>query len=367
MGGSVLDWRVYGCAPSLDTFWDEPSNLGRGAAGDEAIAAVQARLGIELPAWLRTVYARYDGGAVRMARARSRHSDDWIDADWLVPRARLLPLAEWFSLAELRRREDYRDDAFAALAADDRRLIAIALGEDNGTLCLDYSAPGEPRIVLTDQRQRLRDYPGHIEFLADLVEIQYWNPALQARHDPHATLRCDPQPPSLDTFWSGPGYWARGGAAPADEAALAAAEARLGLRLPALLRALYLRQDGGRTEFAWVPLRRQPSWHLYDWESVVPGEAVFALADLQTLADWAAAFQGSDALYGFVRSYAGCERLLILATHNIEWLLCLDYRERGPHDEPEVVAFEYFGELVELYRARDFRRFFADLRRGEIV
>ncbi|MBN7138364.1 hypothetical protein A7A76_04570 [Lysobacter enzymogenes] len=365
MGGSVLDWRVYGCAPSLDTFWDEERNLGRGAAGAEAVAAVEARLGIALPPWLRALYARYDGGAVRMARAASRHSEDWIDADWLIPRARLLPLAEWFSLAELRRREDYRDDAFAALAADDSRLIAIALGEGNGTLCLDYSAGGEPRIVLTDQRQRLRDYPDHAAFLADLVEIQYWNPALQARHDPRTLLDCDPRPPSLDTFWSGPGYWARDGAAPADEAALVAAEARLGLRLPALLRALYLRQDGGVTGFEWVPLRRQPSRHRYDWESVVPDGTVSALADLQTLADWADGFQGRDALYGFARTYAGCERLLILALHGIEWMLCLDYRERGPQHEPEVVAFEFFGELVELYRARDFHRFFADLRRGE--
>lgn len=366
MAGSVLDWRVYGRAPSLETFWDEAGNLGRAAAGADDLAAAQARLGIELPPWLRALYARYDGGAVRMARAASLRSEDWIDADWLIPRARLLPLAEWFSLAELRRREDYRDDAFAALAADDSRLIAIAVGEDNGTLCLDYSQAGaEPRIVLTDQCRRLREYPDHAAFLADLVEIQYWNPALQARHDPRALLRHDPRPPSLDTFWSGPGYWTDA-AAPADEAALDAAEARLGLRLPALLRALYLRQDGGSTEFVWAPLRRQPSWHLYDWESVVPGDSVAALADLRTLADWAADFQGSDALYGFVRNYAGCERLLILASHNIEWLLCLDYRERGPQQEPEVVYFEYFGELVANYRARDFHRFFADLRRGEL-
>lgn len=365
MGGSVLDWRVYGCAPSLETFWDEERNLGRSAASAKAIAAVEARLGIELPPWLRTLYARYDGGAVRMARARSLRSDDWIDADWLVPRARLLPLGEWFSLAELRRREEYRDDVFAALAVDDSRLIAIALGEDNGTLCLDYSGDGAPRIVLTDQQRRLREYPGHAEFLADLVEIQYWNPALQARHDPRALLQCDPRPPSLDTFWSGPGYWTDG-AAPADEAALAAAEARLGLRLPALLRDLYLRQDGGTTEFEWAPLRRQPSWHLYDWESVVPDGTVSALADLRTLAELAEGFQASDALHSFARTYAGCERLLILAMHNIEWMLCLDYRERGPQGEPEVVYFEYFGELVAQYRARDFHGFFADLRRGHL-
>lgn len=364
MAGSVLDWRVYGRAPSLETFWDEQRNLGRAAASAADVAAAETRLAIELPPWLRALYARYDGGAVRMARAKPLHSDDWIDADWLVPRARLLPLGEWFSLADLRRREDCRDDAFAGLGGDDSRLIVIALGENNGALCLDYSAAGAPRIVLTDQRQRLRDYPGHEEFFADLVELQYWSPALQSRHDPDARIECDPQPPALDTFWSGPGYWAER-AEPAGEAAIAAAEARLGLRLPALLRALYLRQNGGNTEFEWVPLRRQPSRHRYDWEAAIPDNTVCALDDLQTLADWAEAFQGGDAASGFVRSYAGCGRLLILAMHGVEWMLCLDYRERGPQAEPEVVSFEFFGELVELYRARDFHRFFADLRRGE--
>lgn len=365
MGCSVLDWRVYGRAPGLETFWDEERNLGRGPASAQDIAAAEARLGIELPPWLRALYARYDGGAVRMARAASPRSEDWIDADWLIPRARLLPLAEWFSLAQLRQREDYRDDAFAALAADDRRLIAIAVDGNNATLCLDYSGGAAPGIVLTDQVRRLREYPGHAEFLADLVEIQYWNPALQARHDPRALLQCDPRPPSLDTFWSGPGYWTDA-AEPAGEAAIAATEARLGLRLPALLRALYLRQNGGATEFEWVPLRRRPSWHLYDWEAAIPDNTLSALEELQTLDEWADAFQGRDALHGFVRSYAGCERLLILAAHGVEWMLCLDYRERGPWQEPEVVSFEFFDELVALYRARDFHRFFADLRRGRV-
>lgn len=366
MGAGALEWRVYGCAPGLDTFWDEERNLGREPASAEAVAAAQARLQIELPAWLRVLYARYDGGAVRMARARSLHSEDWIDADWLVPRARLLPLAEWESLATLRQRWDWRDDAFAELAADDRRLIAIARDNENRTLCLDCSAAGEPRIVLTDLQRRLREYPGAGEFFADLVDLQYWSPALQARHDPRSTLRWDPQPPALDTFWHGPGYWTDGVAAAADDAALDAAQARLGLRLPALLRELYRRQDGGSTEFEWAPLRRQPSHHLYDWEAVLPDRYLAALDGIRTLADLASDFQDGTELYSFARSYAGCERIAVLALHGINWMLCLDYRERGPEQEPEVVYFEYFDELVPLYRARDFHRFFADLRRAEL-
>src|SRR5688572_11635438 len=68
-GASSLQWMVYGRAPTLDTFWDEDLNLGRVAATAEAIAETETRLGIVVPAWLRTLYARYDGGAVRMARA----------------------------------------------------------------------------------------------------------------------------------------------------------------------------------------------------------------------------------------------------------------------------------------------------------
>ncbi|MGO1071205.1 SMI1/KNR4 family protein [Lysobacter sp. CA199] len=358
---------VYGRAPSLDSFWDEELNLGRAPASAESIAAVEARLDIVLPAWLRRLYARYDGGAVRMARAASVEAPgDWTKADWLVPRARLLPLSEWFSFAQLREREQYRDDAYIALAADDRRLIAIAIDEHNKTLCLDYSAEAEPAIVWTDHQRRLREYADAARWLADLVDLQFWSPALQARHDPAQTLQWRPEPPSLDTFWSGPGFWSDASGAPAPEDAIAAAEARLGVRLPALLRALYRRQDGGYTRFEWAPLSRHPSRHSYDWESVVPDRYLSSLGHLRTLMDVASDFQDGTELWSFARMHARCEQIVVLAMHNINWMLCLDYRERGPEREPDVVYFEYFDELTPRYRARDFDRFFADLRQAEL-
>lgn len=366
-GASPLQWMVYGRAPTLDTFWDDDLNLGRVPATHEALADVQARLGIVVPAWLRTLYARYDGGAARMARGESiEQPGEWLKAEWLIPRARLLPLGEWFSFAQLRAREGYRDDAYAALAVDDRRLIAIAIDEHDTTLCLDYSAGAEPTIVLTDQQRRLREYTGVTPWLADLVDVQYWSPALQARHDPAATLDWRPEPPSLDTFWSGPGFWNDASGAPAPEQAIAAAELRLGVRLPALLRALYRRQDGGYTGFEWAPRGRHPSRQLYDWESVVPDRYISSLGHLRTLAEVASDFQDGTELSSFARMHARCERIVVLAMHNINWMLCLDYRARGPEQEPDVVYFEYFDELIPRYRARDFDRFFADLRRGEL-
>lgn len=366
-GASSLQWMVYGRAPTLDTFWDEELNLGRVAATAEAIAETETRLDIVVPAWLRTLYARYDGGAVRMARADSiEQPGQWLKAEWLIPRARLLPLGEWFSFAQLRAREGYRDDAYAAVVADDRRLIAIAIDERNKTLCLDYSAGTEPTIVLTDQQRRLREYADAAAWLADLIDLQHWSPALQARHDPAQTLDWRPEPPSLDTFWSGPGFWDDASGAPASEDAIAAAELRLGVRLPALLRALYRRQDGGYTRFEWAPLGRHPSRHFYDWESVVPDRYLSSLGHLRTLADVASDFQDGTELSSFARMHARCDRIVVLAMHGIHWMLCLDYRERGPGQEPDVVYFEYFDELIPRYRARDFDRFFADLRQGEL-
>lgn len=76
---------VYGRSPSLDTFWDEALNLGRVPASEAAIAAAQARLEVHLPTWLRTLYARYDGGAVQMARGQSlEQPDNWLTAEWLT-------------------------------------------------------------------------------------------------------------------------------------------------------------------------------------------------------------------------------------------------------------------------------------------
>lgn len=364
---SSLKWMVYGRAPSLDTFWDEELNLGREAATAEAIASVETRLAIELPVWLRYLYARYDGGAVRMPRAASlEQPDDWMQAEWLVPRARLLPLAEWYSFAQLRVREDFRDDAHAALVVDDSRLIAIATDEHDRTLCLDYSNGAEPLIVLAVQGRRARAYAASDAFLADLVDVQFWSPALQAHHDPQAVLDWHPQPPSLDTFWNGPGSWAEASGAPASQAAIDAAQARLGVRLPARLRDLYLRQDGGYTRFEWAPLRRNPSAHYYDWENVVPDRYLSSLAHLRTLAEVASDFQYGSEPWSFARTHAQCERIVVLALHGINWMLCLDYRERGPEQEPEVVYFEYFDDLIPRYRARDFDRFFADLRHGEL-
>lgn len=153
---AALEWKVYGRAPTLDTFWDEALNLGRSPATDASIAAAQARLGVRLPDWLRHLYARYDGGAVQMARGQSlQQPDNWLAAEWLIPRARLLGAEALFSFAQVRAREDYRDDAYAGLAAsgDDRWLIAIASDAraPSRALCLDYAAPDtEPTLVYVD-------------------------------------------------------------------------------------------------------------------------------------------------------------------------------------------------------------------------
>ncbi|MEA5126351.1 SMI1/KNR4 family protein [Xanthomonas floridensis] len=369
---AALKWMVYGRSPSLDTFWDEALNLGRVPATDAAIAASQARLGVRLPAWLCELYARYDGGAVQMARGQSlEEPDNWLKAEWLISRARLLGSAELFSFAEVRAREEYRDDAFAGLAAggDDRHLIVIAADDRSPSraLCLDYSASdAEPTLVYVDagNNRRLAVFANVDELLAQLVDVHYWSPALQARHDADV-VQWQPQPPAVTTFWSGAGCRNDGGAA-ADTDAFAAAEARLGVRLPPLFKRLYSVQDGGDTDWCWAPRTRFPSDHYVDWECVLVDRYLTPLASIGSVLDLAAAFEDPDDFRAAACLHAGLDRVLVLSCHNVDSLLCLDYRARGPQCEPEVVYFELWEQLVPTWRAPSFDAFFSVLRQAEL-
>ncbi|MBB5863898.1 SMI1/KNR4 family protein [Xanthomonas sp. 3058] len=373
---AALKWMLYGCSPTLDTFWDEALNPGRMPATAEAIEAAETRLGIRLPAWLRQLYARYDGGAVQMARGRSlQQPDNWLKAEWLIPRARLLGAAALFSFAEVRARQEYRDDAYAGLAAggDDRRLIAIAADDrtPSRALCLDYSAPdaepdAEPSLVYVDtgENRRLIVFDGVDDLLSQLVDVVYWSPALQAKHDGDV-LQWQPQPPALTTFWSGAGHWNDGGAA-ADATLLAATEARLGVRLPALFKRLYSVQDGGDTRWCWVPRTRFPSGHYVDWECVLVDRDLLPLAQIRSVLDFADAFEDRNDFSAAACLHAGLDQLLVLSAHNIDCLLCLDYRARGPQCEPEVVYFEDWDGLVPTWRAPSFEAFFGVLRQAEL-
>ncbi|MCY1399810.1 SMI1 / KNR4 family (SUKH-1) [compost metagenome] len=368
----MSQWLIYGKSPSLDTLWDEELNVGRSPATIEAIMALESRLQIVLPDWLRQLYSRYDGGAVRMARGASlQEPENWLKADWLIPRGRLFSIGEIFSFAELRLLEDYKDDAFATIVEDDSRLIAIAMDEGTTTLCLDYSDAKHtvtPRIVLTDRGRCLRVFDDVKGFLAELVDVQYWNSALEDHHGP------DPDPDvmpwkrvnwelevaSIENFFTGSGT----SGAPASEDLISATENRLGVQLPALLKKLYRHQDGGYTNFELVPLFRKPSRHRHSWESAIIDRHLYSMKYLETLAEIASGFDDNEYPLSFYRMHAHCEWLVVLCSHGLDWMLCLDYRRNGPNQEPEVVLFQTFDrELEPLYRARNFNQFFGDLRR----
>ncbi|MBB4130637.1 hypothetical protein GGR62_001405 [Xanthomonas campestris] len=338
----------------------------------EAIEAAETRLGIRLPAWLRQLYARYDGGAVQMARGRSlEQPDNWRKAEWLIPRARLLGSAELFSFAEVRARQEYRDDAYAGLAegGDDRCVIAIAADHRSPSraLCLDYSASDvEPTLVYVDagDKRRLSVFANVDDLLSQLVDVRYWSPALQSKYG-RDVLQWQPQPPALTTFWSGPER-RNGGRAAADAAMLAATEARLGVRLPALFKRLYSVQDGGDTNWCWVPRTRFPADLCLDWECVLVDRDLLPLAQIRSVLDFADAFEDRNDFSAAACLHAGLDQLLVLSAHNIDCLLCLDYRARGPQCEPEVVYFEDWDGLVPTWRAPSFEAFFGVLRQAEL-
>ncbi|SBV50531.1 hypothetical protein XBLMG947_1311 [Xanthomonas bromi] len=307
-----------------------------------------------------------------MARGQSlEEPDNWLKAEWLIPRARLLGSTELFSFAQVRACEDFRDDAFAGLASggDDHRLIVIAADDRSPSraLCLDYSAAdAEPTLAYVDaaNKCRLALFANVDALLSQLVDVHYWSPALQATHDGDV-VQWQPQPPAMTTFWSGPGHWSEHAAA-AHADAFAAAEARLGVRLPELFKRLYAVQDGGDTSWCWVPRTRFPSDRYVDWECVLVNRDLPPLAQIGSVLDLAAGFEDPPDFRAAACLHAGLDQVLVLSCHNVDSLLCLDYRARGPQCEPEVVYFELWEQLVPTWRPCSFDAFFGVLRQAEL-
>lgn len=187
-------------------------------------------------------------------------------------------------------------------------------------------------------------------------------------------LDVDPTPLTVDTFFLAPAHWRTNAARDAMEAhevpvdkppraaredMLAAAEERLGVRLPATLRRLYGVYDGGYVGWTYVPLVPDPGprhdhWRgafAIDYSSLVP------TARLRTVAEHYADFTDDpDDLP------ANAHRLVVLQARYGDMTL-LDY-SRGAH--PRVLIVQYdkpVGEDPVDVAFDDFDAFFAALRR----
>lgn len=174
------------------------------------------------------------------------------------------------------------------------------------------------------------------------------------------------EPPTLDTFWDEGEHWALRDAdrsQTADEL-IRGAEARFGIKLPVLLRALYERNKGGYTRYCYYPRVPDPGPVAEDWlwinvdGEIVPPRRLENLGDLSDEND----FPDEDLSYRSL--FPDTDLLIVFFRHGWDMFLCLDYRAHGPEAEPEVVYLEDKPDgLKEIFRTPSFEAFFKALRK----
>lgn len=185
-------------------------------------------------------------------------------------------------------------------------------------------------------------------------------------------LDMDPRPLTPETFFKSPGYWrsdplrealeGRGKrvtkpALAASDAEIAAAEERIGFRLPESLRALYRMLDGGYVGALYVPLKMDPGPVYDDWRGAFSID-YSSLSPLQNLRTVRAHYE--DFTDDPEDMPAHADTLLVLQARYGDMTL-LDYSRPG---EPRVsiVDFERSGDLADI-TFETFDAFFQALRR----
>jgi hypothetical protein len=193
---------------------------------------------------------------------------------------------------------------------------------------------------------------------------------------PGIELDIDPAPLSLETFFHSPRYLQpnaaiqaleqRGAARiekrpfAANEAMIAAAEARLGFRLPEMLRRLYRRMNGGYVGRVYVALKSDPRPLSADWRGAftVDFSTLAGVDELRTIAQWC-----QDSEHAPEDVPPDADKLVILQVRRGDMTL-LDYaRGAEPrvlivdHDkarglDPVDVAFESFDAFFAALRRR---------------
>ena len=186
-------------------------------------------------------------------------------------------------------------------------------------------------------------------------------------------LVIDPTPLILDTFFKGPGYWWDNAARQAlenlrtpvvkqplvaREDMIAAAEERLGVRLPETLRALYRIMNGGYVGWLYVPLKADPKPVYDDWRGAfsIDYSSLAPLERLRTVAEHYADFTDDPD-----EIPADADRLIVLQARYGDMTL-LDY-SRGPQPRVLIGDYDRVDEDPVDIAFENFDTFFAALRR----
>ncbi|MCR6477445.1 SMI1/KNR4 family protein [Variovorax sp. ZS18.2.2] len=202
------------------------------------------------------------------------------------------------------------------------------------------------------------------------------HPETQAAQDERIVLEA--QPPTLENFFYARHYsHKQQPVASAEElaAAVARTEKRLDIRLPEPLRQLYLRQDGGHTDFKYFPTTPDAAYALPDhealfaqWDHPFPGQAVNPLDRLCTIGELSDGISfGADNENPWRENVPEVDRLIAINGHGSDIFLCLDYR--GGAIEPRIVRLDdtkWDDTLKCVFECSDFATLFAGLRREAV-
>lgn len=328
------------------------------AASDEDIAAVEERIGFRLPESLRALYRILDGGYVGdlyvpLKAEPAPVFDDWcgafsIDYSSLVPLENLRTVADHY--------DDFTHDP-EDVPENASRLVILQARYGDMTL-LDYSKPGEPRVLIVDFDRN-----------GDLTDIEFetFDAFFQAlrrpkdetprpfnrelyRSKPLGTL---PEDSRAAAFWNGNNHpfvnLAKGrgdGWMPkemADDALIAETESRIGAKLPDAIKELWKARNGGEVLYRW--LDDGPDKEIMAFEELAPLEYAATLAELSQRIDFP---PGEPPWH---QKIAGADKLIVLNAKRDE-LVLLDYRG----DELQLLLVDDF-EASGIDNARSFKDF----------
>ncbi|MFF8798741.1 MULTISPECIES: SMI1/KNR4 family protein [unclassified Methylobacterium] len=235
----------------------------------------------------------------------------------------------------------------------------------------DGAKPGAHLSADAYAALRLRCEAAHARLTERFVSLRDSTP------QPEPRLLIDPDGPTVDSFFEADGRagdWTAGA-----EAAIGAAEARLGVRLPEALKALYRRRNGGATDFFLAtdspdaPLEFEGDAALREaddlWRTVLPGFDLAALERLESLGAIGDGIDFGSEEASWRAALHGIDRLIALSNHGSDFWLCLDYADAA--SEPSVVLFDAVspdgGPGRITFRRPDFAGFFAGLRRHGVT
>lgn len=347
------------------------------AASEAMIEAAEARLGFRLPDTLRALYGRMNGGYVGwlyvpLKRDAGPVYDDWRGA-FSIDYSSLAPLAELRTVAE--HYEDFTHEPEDVPAGADK-LVVLQARYGDMTL-LDYTRGPQARVLIADFDRQPGVEPVDIafenfdDFLAALRRVR-------PERGVARTVARDLGPPlgEAPEEWRAPMFWGeaqshffhlnavqrKDGSEPqlvADDALIAQTEARLGVRLPGALVALWRVKNGGGVSCRWVDIadgEGQPYSEALRY--LMPMEYLATLAELSDRivfppgeAPWKQRF---DAPQRLVVLEADHGRVVMLdyrgSGAEVPAVLVVDDLDRGP--PREVLRFERFDDLLPRLRPK---------------